>query len=39
MKNTYNSPELDIILLDSGDILTNSPGIESPWGDLGSGNW
>lgn len=39
MKNVYNSPELEMILQSAEDIITTSPGTESPWGDLGNGNW
>ena len=38
MNNIYKAPEIEIILLDAQDIVTTSPGTESPWEDLGFGS-
>ena len=38
MKNTYISPELEITVIDL-DIITSSPGVETPGEDLGFGDW
>ena len=38
MKNIYKAPEIVVILLDAQDIITASPGTESPWEDLGFGS-
>ena len=38
MKNTYTSPELDIITIDL-DVITSSAGVETPGEDLGFGDW
>ena len=39
MKRIYESPEAQIVLLDTGGVITTSDGSESPWGDLGFGEW
>ena len=39
MKRIYESPEAQVILLDTRDVITTSEGAESPWGDLGYGDW
>lgn len=39
MKNVYSTPELDIVILNAEDIIQTSFGTESPWGDLGCGEW
>ena len=39
MKKEYTPPVAEIIALDGCDIITSSPGAETPWGDMGFGDW
>lgn len=38
MKDIYTSPKLEITVIDI-DIITSSPGVETPDEDLGFGDW
>ena len=38
MKN-YTNPEIEIIEIRSEDIITTSPGTETPWYEENDGNW
>ena len=39
MKNIYEAPVGEVIILSPTDVITTSTGTESPWGDLGFGAW
>lgn len=39
MKNNYTSPSITVVELDNTDILTASPGTESPILPGGNGSW
>lgn len=39
MKEIYVSPQLDVLTVNTADIITTSPGVETPGEDLGFGNW
>ena len=38
MKN-YINPEIEIVALSNDDILTTSPGTETPWYEENDGSW
>ena len=36
---TYNSPEFEILQLSANDVITASPGTETPWYEENDGIW
>ena len=36
---TYNSPEFEIVELETNDVITTSPGTETPWYEENDGSW
>ena len=35
----YMNPEIEIVMLSCDDILTTSPGTETPWYEENDGSW
>lgn len=38
MKN-YKDPEIEVIEVEASDVLTTSPGTETPWYEENDGSW
>ena len=36
---TYFNPEIEIVKIDSADVITSSPGTETPWYEENDGIW
>jgi len=35
----YNNPEIEVVKAESSDIITTSPGTETPWYEESDGIW
>ena len=39
LMKTYFNPEIEIVKIDSADVITSSPGTETPWYEENDGIW
>ena len=35
----YNTPEIEVVELEANDVITTSPGTETPWYEESDGIW
>ena len=35
----YVNPEFEVVELNANDVITTSPGVETPWYEESDGNW